>query len=52
MPKSTRDAAKDVLNRDMQRNVVTDPSAVQGPAQAGSGVKEIIQPIVIFKGKK
>ena len=52
MPKSTRDAAQDILNRDMQRNVVSDPSAVQGPAQAGSNVKEIIQPIIIFKGKK
>ena len=52
MPKATRDAAQDVLNRDMQRNVIGDPTAVQGPAQAGSNVKEIIQPIVIFKGKK
>ena len=52
MPKSTRDAAQDILNRDMQRNMVTDPNAVQGPVQAGSNVKEIIQPIVIFKGKK
>ena len=52
MPKSTRDAAQDILNRDMQRNVVGDPSAVQGPAQTGSNVKEIIQPIVIFRGKK
>lgn len=52
MPRSTRDAAQDILNRDMQRNVIGDPTAVQGPAQAGSNVKEIIQPIVIFKGKK
>lgn len=53
MPKSTRDAAQDILNRDMQRNVITrDSGAVQGPVQPGGEVKEIIQPIVIYRGKK
>tara|TARA_A100001201_G_scaffold34752_1_gene36995 strand:+ start:7290 stop:8834 length:1545 start_codon:yes stop_codon:yes gene_type:complete len=49
MPKSTRDAAQDLLNRDMQRNVLNDPTAQQGPLGPQASATTVIQPIIIFK---
>ena len=49
MPKSTRDAARDLLNRDMQRNVLNDPTAQQGPLGPQASATTVIQPIIIFK---
>lgn len=44
----TRIEYQKILDKRVQENVIqVDPSSMQGPAQAGSGVREIIQPIVI-----
>ena len=45
---ATKREYKKLLDAELNANVIRpDPSSVQGPAQAGSGVREIIQPIII-----
>lgn len=44
----TKREYKKLLDAELDANVIrSDPSSMQGPAQAGSGVREIIQPIII-----
>ena len=44
----TKREYKKLLDAELDANVIRpDPSSMQGPAQAGSGVREIIQPIII-----
>jgi hypothetical protein len=45
---ATKREYKKLLDAELDANVIRpDPSSMQGPAQAGSGVREIIQPIII-----
>ena len=45
---ATKREYKKLLDAELNANVIRpDPSSMQGPAQAGSGVREIIQPIII-----